>query len=303
MKKKDKIWVLLIAMVFLLLGVYSTFFLGNSSKFDSKTKAYRVYSNQVEDDENGIMYFPIYKFNVDGIDYQCETKSGGQRDPEKIKKIVYYDSENPEKCMTQYDKSRNSFWGYFLISVGVCILLIFIFKKPTSQFDENQLQNESIDPELAQKVDKVVDNVQLVYKRIVLGIIIIILLFLIFVDSMLFKQTIKAKDYIDATATYVDTKTDSYSSFVDYIYTFSDKDGNQYEVELSYPVGVSYSETVKIKYNVDNPQDFYEESALLNTSGVVWYIVKIVLIILLTILFFNKKLLSRIGMYLSKGKE
>ena len=303
MKKNKNVFIILVSILFFFVGAFLTFFLGNTNTYDSKAKAYKIYSNKIVDEEDGFLYYPVYMFRVDDNEYECKTQTGSRFEPKKSKNLVYYSSSNPEDCMTQYDKSNSSILGITFIISSIVIFFVLVIKKPSNRVSEYNQVSEPIDPELAQKVDKIMDTAQLVYKRIVLGIIIIILLFLIFVDSMLFKQTIKAKDYIDATATYVDTKTDSYSSFVDYIYTFSDKDGNQHEITISYHVAQVRDDEIKIKYNVDNPQDFYEESALLNTSGVVWYIVKMVLIILLTILFFNKKLLSRIGMSLSKNKE
>ncbi len=295
MKKNNKFWLVFCIFIFGLAGIYLTFFLGNTNKYDSKTEAYRIYPNEVEDDE-GISYFPIYKFSVGENEYECDSKSGGKAAPKQSKNMVYYDSKNPENCITQYDKSRNTFWGIILILVTVFLCVIVIFKKPASETEESQLQGEPIDPELVQKVDKVIDTARLVYKRVVLGVIIIILLFLIFIDTALFKQTLKAKNYIDATATYVDVK-DEYG----YIYTFNDKNGNSHEIELSSVI--TPTDEVKIKYNENNPAEYYEESALLDKAEFAWYIVKIVLVVLLTILFFNKELLSRISLSLSKGRE
>lgn len=295
MKKKNNILVYICILLFGLAGIYSILFLSNTNKYDSKTEAYKIYSNEVEDEE-GTSYFPIYKFNVGDNEYECESKSGGKASPKQSKNTVYYDSKNPEKCMTQYDKSRNTFWGFVLIIVAVIICVVFIFKKPTSEFEQNYSQDEPIDPELVQKVDKIIDTAQLIYKRVVLGIIIIILIFLIFVDTAIFRQTLKAKNYIDATATYVDVKDES-----GYIYSFNDKNGNSHEIELSSVMNPS--DEIKIKYNEDNPEDYYDESALLNKTGFAWYIGKIILVVLLTVLFFNKKLLSRIGMSISKDKE
>ena len=56
----------------------------------------------------------------------------------------------------------------------------------------------------------------------------------------------------------------------------------------------------KIKYNEKDPQDYYKESSVLNKSGIIWYIVKVVAIIILTIIFFNKKLLSKVNLSLQK---
>jgi phage terminase large subunit-like protein len=62
-------------------------------------------------------------------------------------------------------------------------------------------------------------------------------------------------------------------------------------------------ESISVKYNENNPEDYYEEGATLDKSGMIWYIVKIVALILLIILFFNKKLLSKIGISASANRN
>ena len=57
---------------------------------------------------------------------------------------------------------------------------------------------------------------------------------------------------------------------------------------------------IKRNNNEKDPQDYYQESSALNKSGKIWYIVKVVAIIILTILFFNKKLLSKVNLSLQK---
>ena len=53
--------------------------------------------------------------------------------------------------------------------------------------------------------------------------------------------------------------------------------------------------SLPIKYNENNPQDYYEEGAIMDKSEIIWYMVKIILMILLITLFFNKKLLCKIN--------
>lgn len=291
--KKIKLYICILA--FGLVGIYLTFFFSNTNKYDSKIKAYDIYPNEVTSSD-GSMYYPIYRFIVNDKEYECKTKSGSNITPKESKNMVYYDSANPENCMTQYDESNGKVLGIVFIFATIVIIYVFIIKKPDVESNVVQYQmEEPIDSELVQKVDRIMDTAQLVYKRVVLVIIIIILIFLILVDTAIFKQTLKARNYIDATATYVNV---NYGSEHEYIYTFNDKDGNSHEIVLNTVMDPSIE--MKIKYNENNPEDYYDEGALLNKAEFVWYIVKVILVVLLTILFFNKDLLNRIGMSVSK---
>ena len=151
-----------------------------------------------------------------------------------------------------------------------------------------------------EKAIQVVEKIQIIYKRIILGLVIIALLIFVLIDTMLFKQTIKSRDYIDTTATYVDKKADDDEIFDDYIYTFIDKNGNSQEIVVSISKDEEPEQEIKIKYNEKNPQDFYREGSTLSKSEMIWYAVKVVILILLILLFFNKKLLSKIGISLSR---
>ena len=155
------------------------------------------------------------------------------------------------------------------------------------------------------KIDKkVVDaigKVSLIYKRVIIGIAILVLVALTLFDTLLLKQTIKSKDYPEATAEVVTKKEVSESDvFDDYIYTFTDKNGKQQEIVISISKDEQPEREVKIKYNEKDPQDYYQESSVLDKSGIIWYIVKIVAILVLIILFFNKKLLSKVNISASK---
>ena len=133
-------------------------------------------------------------------------------------------------------------------------------------------------------------------KRVILGIIIIIVLVLTLIDTAILKQTIKAKNYIETTATFV-RENENYDSdvFSECVYSFTDKSGKEYEITEIIARENGIDDTIKIKYDENNPQEYYSEGATLDKKEIIWYIVKIVLLVLLIVLFFNKKLLSKIG--------
>ena len=299
MEKKKNDWLLYLCIaLFGIVGIYLLFIRGNTSKYDSKTRAYRIYDNADIDSDGNTTYYPIYYFSVDGKEYECKTSGGSSSSPNEDNNMVYYDSKNPNNCKTEYEKSSGRLAGIIclVVSAGLTIL---IFKKPSNKTyddvpqDINPNTQLNVDPEEAIKV---VEKVSVIYKRIILGIIIIVLLVLILIDTAIFKQTIKARNYIETTATYVDRKTEEDDKlFDDCIYTFTDKDGNTQEVIVSVSRESEPKESIKVKYNENNPQEYYEEGATLDKSGMILYGVKVLVMILLIVLFFNKKLLSRVN--------
>lgn len=308
---KNTILIYLSAAIFGVLGVYLTFFAGNTDKYDSQTKAYRISPNESYDIDDNVTYYPIYYFKVDGRDYECRASNGSSSYPSEDKNTVYYDSSNPTNCKTEYEKSTSKFAGIICLIATAVIVYFFIIKKPSTSEDD-YLQREDIDMERQyqfeqknkDKIIGIVEKVQLIYKRVIIGIVIIILLVFTLLDTVIFKQTIEARNYIETTALLVDkTRDDENSVFDDYIYTFNDKQGKKQEIIISVSKDNSPSAEKKIKYNENNPQDYYEETSILDKSGIIWYVVKVVALILLIILFFNKKWLNKINVSASSGSN
>ena len=294
--KKNNILLYLCILIFGIVGIYCTFFAGNTSRFDSETRAYEIYPNESTDSEGTIMYYPVYYFRANGLKYECKSKNGSSSAPDESKNIVYYDSANPENCMTQYEKSSSRLVGIICLIVTAIVIYFFIIKKPSNESNQTpkevDYEKEQKMQEKAQKVAETVEKVGLIYKRVIIGIIILVLFGLTLFDLALLKQTIESRNFIETTATYVDTKGEEELD-VEYIYTFTDNKGNQHEIIVS-AEGYNHDD-VKVKYNENNPQEFYTEGMLLTKSSIIWVVVKIIALILLICLFFNKKLLSKIG--------
>lgn len=286
--------------IFGIVGVYFTFFAENISGYDSQTKAYRIYPNE---SYNRSTYQPIYYFKVNGRDYECKAKVGSSSYPSESKNTVYYDSANPTKCKTEYEKSTGKVAGIICLIVTVVIVYFFIIKMPSNRSEDfNQMQEIDIErqhqfeQENSEKIIGIIGKVQLIYKRVIIGIVIAILLFFILIETTIVKQTIVSKDYPEAIAVFVDRKTDGESTvFDDCVYNFTDKNGRQQKIIVSISKNDTPKQEIKLKYNEDNPQDYYEEGATMDKSGIIWYIVKIVALVLLIILFFNKKILNKIN--------
>ena len=296
---KKNILVYLCIALFGIVGVYLTFFAGNTDKYDSQVKAYRIYPNESSDSDS-VTYQPIYYFRVNGTEYECRAKTGSSSYPSDDKNTVYYDSSDPTNCKTEYEKSTSKVAGIICLIATAVMVYFFIIYKPsnnTSDYNQSYDGQNQLDSEQAEKILGIVNKVQLIYKRVILGIFIVILLVLTLIDTAIFSQTLKARNYVEIVATYVDKKETSESEvFDDYVYVFTDKNGNQHEIIESYA-----QEEISIKYNENNPEDYYTESALLDKSGMIWYIVKVVALILLVFLFSNKKLLSKISVSASSN--
>ena len=302
--KKNNVLLFLCIAIFGIAGIYFTFISGNINMYDSQTKAYRIDPNE-RWDSDGSLYYPIYYFKVNGEDYQCKSKAGSSSIPNQNKNIVYYDSTNPEKCKTEYEKSSSRIGGIICLVVTAVIIILAI-KNPSNNTSQNineyslikKVDSEKqyqIDQNI-QKAEVIITKIQLIYKRIIIGIIIVVLLVINLIDTAVFKQTIVSKDFIETTATYVNKKdnTEADSIFDDYIYTFKDKQGEQQEIIYSVSKNEQPKDEIKLKYNENNPQDYYEESSIMNKKEFIWYLVRMIVMILLIILFFNKRILSKI---------
>lgn len=309
-KNNNKIVLYLCIAIFGIAGIYLTFIVGNVNNYDSQTSAYRIYPNESRNSDGDITYHPIYYFKVNGSDYQCKSKSGSGSYPNENKNIVYYDSNNPEKCKTEYEKSSSKVGGIICLVVTGIIIIITVKNPSTNVSEYNQVnQISEIDAKKQtkfinniQKTEVIVGKVQLIYKRIILGIIIVVLLVFTLIDTVILKQTIISRNYTETTAAYVGKKNDGeYDAFNYYTYTFNDKNGNKHEAIVNVPDFETPKTEIKIKYNEINPLEYYDDSSTMDVKELIWYLVKLVAVILLIILFFNKQLLSKI--YLSGSKR
>lgn len=296
---KNKLILYLTVVLFGGIGIYLTFIAGNTNKYDSQTRAYKIDPNENYDSEDKIIYNPIYYFEVDGNNYECEAK-GTSSYPKKNKNIVYYDSSNPTKCKTEYEKSTSKFAGIVSLIATAVIVYFGIIEKSSNnrknQIQENNIDNQnSINYETVEKVKNIVEKGQMVFKKVVIIIAIIILFLLTLVDTVIIKQTIKAKDYIETNAVYEKDIIDGESSFKDCVYTFTDKQERKQNITISIPKTDEAKETIKIKYDEKNPKEYYEEGATMDKKGIIWFIVRIITIVILIILLLNEKLLNKIS--------
>lgn len=99
---KKGLWVgvpvVLIGLLFEGIGLFFTFRPMIQQKFmDAHTQAVTV-----EFDEWAGMHSPVYTFYVDGISYDCYTPFSARGPVDKSKMTIYYDSKNPDNCVSPY---------------------------------------------------------------------------------------------------------------------------------------------------------------------------------------------------------
>ena len=302
-------------IVFLLLivlggiGIYLSFFASNTDKFDSKVRAYKIDPNLVVINDlyvySSDSYYPIYYFKVNDKEYECKSFSGSSIKPNTKKNMVYYDSDNPNKCINEYEKNTSKVAGIILLVVTGVVTLCYLIG--TKHINSNSTIIDNYDSikddkvsENANKAVEVYEKIQLIITRIILGGFIIFLFVFILIDVGIVVQTIKSKDYIETTATYVETiENIDNSEFNECKYTFLDKRENTQEIKISFCD--EPRDKVKIKYNENNPQDYYEENSIMSKSGWIWFYGKLILFALLIGIFCNKDLLKRTSISISKN--
>ena len=291
----DRIMFSIIVTVVGIVGIYFTFFYNSADQYDSVTTAYKIEDNSRYDSDDNIVYNPIFYFVVNEKEYVCDSNINSITSPSESKNKVYYDSNNPETCMTEYDKTSMKPLGVLLIAFSIFFLILILKNYPivaTSGKAPYPTNQEVLMG--AEKTRVLVNKISLIINRVVLGIIIFILFIVLLIYGLLIIQTIKTRDYIDATAKYVTIKeNDEDSELKYYIYEFADNKGNHHEIVES-----SFDDhpqsTIKIIYDEDNPEKYYTEGSRLDAAGIVVFFLLLIIELYLIYLFFNKKLLSGI---------
>ena len=142
-KKSFKYYILCIFIGLVVISIGILIIVSSNKKqkeFDSQVKATDIDKNCENKTEINIssgggsvnhsnLCSPIYYFEVEGKKYVCETKSGISKGLLKNdKNKVFYDSKNPENCMTEADASSQPFFYMIMIGLGSLFLLTGIFQ-------------------------------------------------------------------------------------------------------------------------------------------------------------------------------
>ncbi len=128
-KKGNNIYIVFLAFGLLFLIVIGGYLVYNFLTFnslDSTTTSTRVEVESYMNDEGTMMYSPVYYYTVNNKDYICGSNSSSNINPGKTNRTVYYDSKNPENCMTEHSKSSNWLLAVFLLIPTVVITVSII---------------------------------------------------------------------------------------------------------------------------------------------------------------------------------
>lgn len=97
------------------------------SKLDSVIEATKIDENCHLDDEGETMCSPIYHYIVNNIEYTCKDNfSSTERVSADLNK-VYYDSTNPNNCVTDYS-SNISFIKIIVLVIPIILFIVGIFQ-------------------------------------------------------------------------------------------------------------------------------------------------------------------------------
>lgn len=294
MKKLDYLPFYLFIFVFAIIGIWGIFFTKEASDFDSKTQAYHIEVEKDWDYDHGNKYKPTFYFKANGKEYQCKVNSYSNQYPTLEKGTIYYQSNNPTDCVTEYEIGDDKFVG---IGFLVFSLLFFIAitnerRKQKRLNQEPNIENKRLIDEIREAISNIPNENVLIYKRCLITLVLFFLVILIIIDVLNLRTTLISKDFIETTATYVETKEKfTNDAGTECIYTFKDKNGTKQDIVVI--VDKNCENEIKIKYDENNLQNYYTESALLNSKEMFWFILKIAAVIPLTILLFSEKLLNK----------
>ena len=131
-KKGGSVFILFVVIGFIFSGVGVSMFVSTLVKknsMDSEVEAYKVDINEHYDSESGTMYSPTHYYRVNGVEYVCSGGGSTSSITKSMKdETVYYNSNNPSECLTDYSKSSNNLFFILFGSIGGLIAVIGIKK-------------------------------------------------------------------------------------------------------------------------------------------------------------------------------
>lgn len=299
--KKGYTGAIIVIILMGILGAYILFFVGDTSKYDSQTTAYRIEPNR-EISSGGDTYRPIYYYSVDGVEYQHISDSSSSSYPKQSKNKVYYDSSNPENCMVEYEKASSTTIGVVCMSISVIMIIMVVLSVRSKNSGETisaetfyENNQERID-ETVEKTSKVINKFAKIQKIMLLLFVIFIAVIILLFQIGIVKQTIESADYVPTTATYVRMDiNEEASELCKYVYEYEDKNGNSYEATVTSSAEEgTFDRTIEIKYDESNPEKYVTKSMIFEGTDYLYVALDIIVIIVCVMLLFNDRLLSKI---------
>lgn len=93
------------------------------ASMDQETIATKVESNCRYDNEGDYMCSPIYYFEVKGKSYECQSSFSSSTIPSSDNNKVYYRSNNPSNCVTDYEANTSIILYLFMLLPLIFIIM------------------------------------------------------------------------------------------------------------------------------------------------------------------------------------
>lgn len=135
-KKGKNFYFIFLAAGLLFLAIISVILFFNfkqRNELDSQITSSHVDVRQHISDEGSTMYTPVYYYEVNGKEYACGSNASSSFNPGTGNKTVYYDSKNPEKCMSEFSNSINGWLLLFLLLPIIFIAIAVVNIKKVNQ--------------------------------------------------------------------------------------------------------------------------------------------------------------------------
>lgn len=115
---------ILFGLLFFIVLCFLTFSgLIKKMSMDKTIEAYRIDENGHYDSDGAYLYSPIFYYSVDGKEYECRINYSSSSRVNSKQKNVYYNSTNPQDCVTDYTVKPEIFM-YFLCLFPVIFILV-----------------------------------------------------------------------------------------------------------------------------------------------------------------------------------
>lgn len=309
-KKRDFLIIIIIDILTFISSIYFIFYLPIMKvvkHLDSQIHANLISENSSYDSDSGTMYSPIYYYEVKGVSYTCKSSISSSKSPDLSKDLVYYNSNNPSQCVTQYSTSANGV--AIFVSVLFTIVLtyaIFAKNKPINKSNGTNSVNSNNNYEIDNYNASLKEHEAMVKSERIKGIInkhkfglvfsffylinlpaILFLLLFTVINGSMYSQNLKAKDYTTTTAVAnYSEKCASLENEEDFcvVYEFEIK-GDTYTADRYVSTSSMLDDKTKIYYDEANPENYLFEENLLPKSAIVGFYFQLFGLIVCAILF------------------
>lgn len=123
---------ILLIVGILFLSLYMSYVFNGAFRklfLDKKIEATFIDENRIKKD-NSYLYSPVYTFMVNDKTYYCSVLKSSKIKPNKKEFLVFYDSDNPNNCVTEYEATPTIysyivlFFPMFSISLGLFAIVL-----------------------------------------------------------------------------------------------------------------------------------------------------------------------------------